>query len=52
MNLPTYGYGVDTDVIGSASVYGFGVRILVPFFQKVRAFALKITRIEHRTVKK
>lgn len=52
MSISTYGIGVDTDVIGGASAYGFGVKILIPFFTKAKEFLVRMTRIREEEVQK
>jgi hypothetical protein len=52
MSYVVRGYGKDTDVVGSAAAYGFGVKILIPFFQKLRTYLVRITRMRVEEVQK
>jgi hypothetical protein len=49
---PAFGYGRDTDVVGGVAAYGFGRKVLVPFFKKLRTYLTKVTRVKHEEVQK
>ena len=51
MSLAAHGYG-KSNVVGGVAAHGFGIKVVVPFFQKLRTFLVKITRMRMEEVRK